>query len=164
MLKIHHSIFISFVLLISLISLTGLNTHSVSAQGIANGSECTPYPLIESPNSFPEVKGQSVHQEVWALLFPYHLPLRANEDVKIVWRITGNGEFSALARHADGTTLLPIWGPDSHLGSSWNRPGHEWGTGFRFPKAGCWRVIVQRGDDMGEVDLLVVDPPKLEFF
>lgn len=142
-----------------------LTSHSVAA-GYSKAtafSECTPYAVLNRADSFPEVQGKSDVQTVWALLFPNHLPIWIDEDVKIVWRMTGSGAFSLTAQHPDGTTINPIWGPEEHGGSSWDRPGEEWGTGLRFPKAGCWRVVVQRGSDLGEVDLLVVDP-RLEFF
>lgn len=38
--------------------------------------------------------------------------------------------------------LEPVWGPEEHMGSNWNRAGSEWGTGFRFPSPGCWQVVV----------------------
>jgi hypothetical protein len=44
----------------------------------------------------------------------------------------------------DGTRAKPWFGPEEHGGSTWRRPGEEWGTGFVFPKAGCYRVEVTR--------------------
>ena len=47
------------------------------------------------------------------------------------------------ARGPGGQTLAPAWGPSLHSSSNWARqPGSEWGAGFVFPTAGCWRVDV----------------------
>ncbi|MFY1687852.1 hypothetical protein [Plantactinospora sp. WMMB782] len=81
----------------------------------------------------------------WGLLFPRGGPgLHAGRDEKIVWRMTGSGTFEVRATGPDGTTVEPIWGPTSHQGSSWTRPGDEWGTGWNFPTAGCWTVRASR--------------------
>ena len=94
--------------------------------------------------------------EVWALLF--FETAHTNEDEKIVWRITGEGdEFHAQAQSEDGTNWAPIW-TEYHGGSNWHRPGQEWGTGFNFPKPGCWKITVTRGETTGEIALEVLDP------
>lgn len=45
------------------------------------------------------------------------------------------------------TTLAPVW-RRGNIGRTWvGEPGHEWGAGFVFPEAGCWRIRVgPRGD------------------
>ena len=92
--------------------------------------------------------------ELWALLF--FDKAQANTEEKIVWRITGTGrQFDIFARHEDGTVIHPIWGPDYHGGSNWERPGDEWGTGFNFPKPGCWTLTVTLGATVGEIRLEV---------
>src|SRR5579862_4336114 len=96
---------------------------ATAAETQQSSSECKPYAVSTSPNSFPEVQGKSDTQELWALLFPYHLPIWVSDDTKIVWRMTGTGIFSLSAQHTDGTTIQPSWGPDFHEGSDWNRPG-----------------------------------------
>ena len=126
------------------------------AQTAPANSQCQPFKIGTDTSGFPEIQGRSDTQTLWALLFPYHLPVWSDEDLKIVWRMTGTGDFNLKAQHIDGTVILPMWGPEEHGGSSWQRPGDEWGTGFHFPEAGCWRILVQRGMDIGEVDLLVV--------
>lgn len=95
--------------------------------------------------------------EMWALLF--FDEAHAKQDEKIVWRITGTGkQFDAQAQHEDGTLIHPIWGPEYHGGSTWERPGEEWGTGFNFPKPGCWTLTVTRGSTIGEIRLEVLAP------
>jgi hypothetical protein len=128
------------------------------AQEPTSEAKCIPGEISASREAFPEVEGRSETQSVWGLLFPYHVPLWVDEDLKIVWRMTGEGNLKVYAIHEDGTILEPIWGPEAHGGSNWNRPGEEWGTGFHFTKTGCWRIILERGRDVGEVDLLIVEP------
>ena len=38
-----------------------------------------------------------------------------------------------VATGPGGRTLRPVWGPEPHSGSSYHRPGDEWGTGWTFP-------------------------------
>jgi hypothetical protein len=92
--------------------------------------------------------------ELWALLF--FETAHINEDEKIVWRITGEGdEFYAQAQNETGTVLTPIW-TEYHGSSSWQRPGQEWGTGFNFPEPGCWTITVTRGATIGKISLEVL--------
>jgi hypothetical protein len=119
---------------------------------------CQPSKIHRYPNAFPEIQGKMDSDgELWALLF--FDKAQAGKDLKIVWRMTGSGEqFSIQAKHEDGTTVSPIWGPEYHGGSSWHRPGEEWGTGFNFPKAGCWTLTVTRGSTIGHIFLDVATP------
>ena len=139
---------------------------NVPANSLPSGQLATycnlgPYP--GQMNGLLEIQGKSESQSLWALLFPYHLPVRSNEDLKIVWRMTGSGIFSVLAQY-NRLIITPMWGPDAHGGSSWDRPGYEWGTGFNFPESGCWHIVATRGNDSGSIDLLVVDPLAIEIF
>ena len=104
-----------------------------------------------SKNKFPEIQGTMKSDgELWALLF--FDKAYPNKDLKFVWRITGDGEdFHAQAKNKDGTIILPVWGPEYHGGSSWQRPGIEWGTGFNFPEPGCWTITVTLGATIGEI-------------
>jgi len=96
--------------------------------------------------------------EIWALLF--FGEARANEDLKIVWRIDApepGTEVRFQAQNEVGTVIEPIWGPTFHPESTWERPGMEWGTGFNFPKSGCWTITVKLGTTEGEISLDVLD-------
>ena len=116
---------------------------------------CQPSKILKSPDSPPEIQGTMKSDgEVWALLF--FDQAKVNEEEKIVWRITGGGELTIQAQNAEGTILSPTWGPEYHDSSSWTRPGQEWGTGFTFPKAGCWVITVTRGSTIGEIALDVI--------
>src|SRR5512146_2405770 len=86
---------------------------------------CQPSQTQPSKNGFPEIQGTMKSDgEMWALLFFDRA--QAKEEEKIVWRITGIGkQFDAQAQHEDGTIIHPIWGPEYHGGSNWERPGEE---------------------------------------
>ena len=97
--------------------------------------------------------------ELWALLFFDRAA--SNTDLKFAWRITASGAgiyFHAQAQNENGKIILPIWGPEYHGGSSWQRPGIEWGTGFNFPEPGCWTVTITSGGTTGEIYLDVMAP------
>jgi hypothetical protein len=91
--------------------------------------------------------------EVAALPFEV-LPPHAGSDVKIVWRITGEGDLTVRAVRPDGSEGRLSFGPEPHGGSNFSEPGAEWGTGVRFDVPGCWVVEVRRGATAGR---LVVD-------
>lgn len=103
----------------------------------------------------PEIPGRSGSEaSLYALLFtPYPVPPRT--EAKIAWRMTGSGAITFVAVGPGGRRVTPSWGPERHMGSNWNRPGEEWGTGFRFPVSGCWRVRATRRDDVATAGLLV---------
>src|SRR2546423_9812503 len=101
-----------------------------------------------------EVKGS----HLWALVFA-PLPIKARTETKIVWRMAGRGAFNIAAKATDGTSAQLTFGPERHEGSTWNIPNtDEWGTGFVFPIAGCWRVHASRDGTAGDVFFLIVEP------
>lgn len=125
---------------------------------------CQPSLIQESENSFPEIQA-TMHSEgeIWTLLF--FGEAHAKEDLKIVWRITGGGqEVIVQAQNEDGIIIQPIWGPEFHVDSTWERPGTEWGTGFNFPEPGCWTLTVTLGETTGEISLDVLPslPPNIQ--
>ena len=119
---------------------------------------CQPSKIQTSPNGFREIQGDMHSEgEVWALLF--FETAHANEDAKIIWRITGEEDtFDAQAQSEQGIILQPIW-KEYHGGSNWERPGQEWGTGFNFPEPGCWTIKVTRGKTTGTISLEVLAAP-----
>ena len=82
-------------------------------------------------------------------------PVRAKQEVKIVWRITGSGELHLTSVAPDGRTHPLQWGPDEHLSSSYQRPGQEWGAGYLFTQSGCWDLHATRGDATADAWLIV---------
>ncbi|MGI5147586.1 hypothetical protein ACQEVC_14620 [Plantactinospora sp. CA-294935] len=124
----------------------GTAAGSVPATGAAAEPAGTCTDGAGSPDDPLEVQGVAdAGNSFWGLLFPRGGPgLRTGRDEKIVWRMTGSGTFSIQATGPDGVTIEPLWGPTGHGGSTWTRPGDEWGTGWNFPVAGCWTVRASR--------------------
>jgi hypothetical protein len=154
--------FIALVGLILLAACTltpnGLGTNLVLPTPTATQLACQPSQTQLSKDGFSEIQGKMRSKgEIWALLF--FDKAYAKKDEKIVWRIDGVGkQFDIQAQHEDGTIIHPIWGPEYHTSSNWDRPGSEWGTGFNFPEAGCWTLTVTLGDTTGEIYLDVLAP------
>ncbi len=111
-------------------------------------------PLNYNVAGGPEVQGTATNAELWGLI-ESTVPPKAKSEVKIVWRMTGSGDFHIVALGPSGMTVPPSQGPDAHSGSSWNRPGEEWGSVFIFPVAGCWDLHATRGTSFGDVWLVV---------
>ena len=109
----------------------------------------------KAPGGLTEIQG-SGSESLFGLVFaPY--PLRGtSETVKIVWRMTGSGPLSLWAVSPTGDRVAPEWGPEPHNGSSWNKPGDEWGSGFRFGSQGCWTVHAKRGSKTAQVEVSVL--------
>lgn len=126
-------------------------TASASARPVAGGCSGT---QVVRTGGLPEVRGVAQGAELWGLLFA-DPPLQHGKEIKIVWRMTGDGPLRASAALPDGTRARLAWGPEEHGGSTWHKPGQEWGTGFVFPKAGCWRIQLTRTSGSGYVDLRV---------
>ncbi|HLZ63373.1 MAG TPA: hypothetical protein VKR06_41090 [Ktedonosporobacter sp.] len=117
---------------------------------------CQPTALTtNTTTSIPEAQGKATNAELWALFFADPQSIHTGQEIKIVWRMTGSGDFQIVARHAGNIQVKPIWGPDAHGGSSWNRPGSEWGTGFNFPSPGCWDLHTTRGAASGDLWIMV---------
>lgn len=90
-----------------------------------------------------EVRATPEDIEVWGLLWQVP-PLSPNEEIKMVWRVTGSGSLDIEATQ-DDSHADPRWGPVLHSGSNFERPGDEWGTAFAFPSSGCWEITIKRG-------------------
>jgi hypothetical protein len=95
---------------------------------------------------------------LWALVFG-PVPIKARTETKIVWRMGGHGAFNIATKSTSGTSAQLTFGPEPHGGSSWNIPNtDEWGTGFIFPTAGCWRVHAWRDGTAGDAYFLIIEP------
>ena len=120
-------------------------------------SACQPSKIQPTASGFSEVRAtMNSSGEIWALLF--FDTARTLTDEKIVWRISGSGQLDFRAENGNGIVIHPVWGPDFHESSNWNRPGEEWGTGFNFPERGCWTITVTHGATVGEIRLSVLAP------
>lgn len=121
--------------------------------GPLGGPGCQPPSPTYIGSAGPEVEGTSSPADLWALLFDTP-PLSANQGVKIVWRMTGAGQLH-LDTTGPGGIRAVTGGPEVHLGSTWTRPGDEWGSGFLFPTPGCWDIHAVRDGAAGDVWLAV---------
>ena len=111
---------------------------------------CDQTPIETS--GFPEVQGIGRDATIYGLLFLSHPgPVRAGEELKIVWRMTGQGDRTVSYFAPDGRPGVLTFGPEAHGGSTFQRPGDEWGTGFSFDAAGCWRIHLERPVGSGDV-------------
>lgn len=105
-----------------------------------------------------EAHGGGPGTDLWALFFLTESPLRRGVETKIVWRMTGAGDLTMAATGPGGARTTPVWGPQAHGGSTWARPGDEWGTGWTFPAAGCWTITATRATTGAATLVLRVAP------
>jgi hypothetical protein len=102
------------------------------------------------------VPGRGRSARLYGLVMARKLPLVAGpRDVKIVWRMTGSGPLRLAAYDARGRRMPLAWGPEAHGGSTYKRPGDEWGSGYRFARPGCYRLTARRTVGRAEVWLRV---------
>jgi hypothetical protein len=126
--------------------------------GPAGGPGCSPL----SPAIGHDVFGTSVGTQLWAFPFADLGPGGAatladvvGQQTKIVFRMTAGIPTAFYAVSPDGTRIAPAW-MQPHSGSSWTRPGYEWGAGFVFDRPGCWRIHAALGAAAGDLWLSVV--------
>ena len=113
-------------------------------------------PITESDDSFPEVQGIAQDATIFGLLFPTQPPPIPTGELKVVWRMTGEGDLTVTYESPDGKPGELTFGPEAHSGSSYTRPGEEWGTGFLFDEPGCWHIHLKRTVGSGDVWINVV--------
>jgi hypothetical protein len=112
-------------------------------------------PIGTGPESDgPEVQGIGTDATLYGLVFLTHpAPVRDGDELKIVWRMTGQGDLTVTSTSPTGAAGVLTFGPEPHTGSSYNRPGDEWGTGFLFDEPGCWQIHLQR--TVGSADVWI---------
>lgn len=115
-----------------------------------------PTPTELSASGFLEARGTGVGRAAWALLW-VEPPWRSNQEVKVVWRMSGGGDLRIVAHGPADEVIEPSQGPTRHSGSNWNRPGAEWGTFFALPTPGCWTLAASNGDFTSRVFLIVTN-------
>jgi hypothetical protein len=128
---------------------------SLGSLGRAGCAPAAPLHGWGSPGGPREVGLDSPRGSLWALFFNA-VPPPAGKEIKVVWRMTGSGDFTFRVSDAAGMVVPLAWGPEGHTGSNWDHPGDEVGTGFNFPHAGCWDIHVARSDTHGDLWLQVV--------
>lgn len=104
-----------------------------------------------------EVYGTATGGTVWSWFMQAYPPQAGVVD-KTVWRLdianaSGSPDFTLIGPAGQPGHLNS--GPEEHGGSTWNRPGREFGTGLVFPEAGCWDVHVSLGNLSGDVYVVV---------
>jgi hypothetical protein len=108
---------------------------------------CIPFDTaLDEPSGYPEIEFAASEGTLWALLFVKDGQFQANSRARILWKMTdGRGDIHLIAIHEDGTQIRAYYGPISRMmRSDWKHDGQEWASGFIFPKAGCWRILVSR--------------------
>ncbi|MEN8239456.1 MAG: hypothetical protein ABFR53_09670 [Actinomycetota bacterium] len=121
--------------------------------------ECSP---AQTTSNAGEAQLETTDQfEAWSLWFtdiPANQPVRIPQwdEVKVVWSVTGQGDFTVAVKHSNGTVIDPLFGPQPHDGSNWDAPGDEWGTGWAFTVEGCWTFTVTRGSEVATLSVEVV--------
>jgi len=90
---------------------------------------------------------------MWGLLIS-DLPLPANQQVKIVWRVSGSSSLQVQGLGPSGARARII-SLQGHSGSNWRRPGREWGSELLFQRPGCWDLHASGGKVSGDVWVLV---------
>jgi len=120
---------------------SSLASSGVTATPATTATTCdAPTPIVQN-----EVQGISADASIYGLLLLNHQPpIHAGDEVKIAWRMTGTGELSVASTSPSAEPGVLTFGPEAHAGSSYERPGDEWGTGFMFGEPGCWQVHLER--------------------
>ena len=149
------------LLAFALIALSACTSPSGDEPAAATEA-CEPDSTIAEPLIGPEAEARTDGSfEAWALFFnpfpmrpdgePIEIPV--DTEIKIVWRVAGEGDLAIEALGPRETSIDPDWGPEIHGGSNWDRPGHEWGTGWTFPEVGCWTFEIHRGDSTAQLSI-----------
>lgn len=126
---------------------TGPVSPSIGVPTAVGKPDCEPASEVGESSGIPEIHGAGDGVQMWGLVMaakPFSA-LHVHEDIKIVWRITGHGRLHLSSVDPAGRTHHLQWGPDMHLGSNYDRPGTEWGAGYRFTQPGCWTLRAVRG-------------------
>ena len=132
---------------------------SATGSAAPETSHCRPPSPITDASSGLEISATSEGDTVWALVEgPAVTRTRpptivAGRPVKLIWRATGCGDLAVVAFDEAGLTLTSA--QQAHTGSTWIRPGDEWGSGFTFPHGGCWELLATRGGTRRRVWLVV---------
>jgi hypothetical protein len=138
-----------------------LPTPSPKGFGRLGAPGCAP----PSPRNGDEVFGTTTGGSFWAL-FAFNPPGATwssdttasldglvGKEIKIVFKLIAGQPSSFYAVSPAGARTAPTFGPTPHGASSWTRPGAEWGAGFVFGRAGCWRIHAGRGTTSGDIFL-----------
>lgn len=129
-------------------------TPAASSQPLRITGWSPPHCPVIDP-AIHEIQGTATPQhEIWELILgPF--PLRAAVVEEVIIRMTGVGDALIYADGPQGQQIAPSAGPEAHAGSSWNRPGQEWGMQFVFKSPGCWNIRVVLRGGLGTVPIAI---------
>ena len=86
---------------------TGSSNQAV--QGAAGCDSASP--ITATPSLGPEVRGSGDNATLYGLIMAQTpMPVHADEDVKIVWRMTGSGPLQLSTVSPEGTAVALRWG------------------------------------------------------
>lgn len=111
--------------------------------GTLGGQDCDP----PSPTLGQVIQGTgSTSVTAYGLLFGPDADAIVGDGstTKMAVRMTGSGTLHVHVLAPDGSQRPLAWGPDPHGGSTFHRPGSEWGIGFSFDAPGCWQIAFER--------------------
>lgn len=111
-------------------------------------ANCAPPSPIKQIDLGLEVEGTGDGVEVWGL-FEGPDGLRSGQDIRTWWRIDGSRELDLVLIGSDREIEVEGERPDPTL--AWSRPGDQWVSSITFPRPGCWRISVTRGESHGDV-------------
>lgn len=138
-------------ILLTIVSLTIASVACGQAEENANSGAVSDERENCDPRVYDDgaIKGTVPEEELWGLPIGPSWPPEVGEPLKFVIRMTGSEDLFVHAVDPDGSVHEPDRPPKRHVGSNWDRPGAEWGTGFTFDQPGCWRIVAARGDAEG---------------
>lgn len=113
---------------------------------------CQPPSPVSEADGFPEIQGTGVEPEttLYALIMaPHGASFPVGEELKFVVRMTGSGDLAATLIDPSGASQALLWGPEAHGGSTYQRPGSEWGLGFAVGHEGCWELRLSTASSGG---------------
>jgi hypothetical protein len=143
-------------LIVVLLALSVVGCGTAASYG-PSASCAHPTPTDKAPAiGLPELVGHGTEARLWGLVMARRYPIVAGEGVvKIVWHMTGQGALTLAEYERSGRRIPLAWGPVAHGSSNYDRPGSEWGAGYRFPNPGCYRLTARRARGRGTVWLQV---------
>lgn len=134
----------AFAVLLTLSGCTTALVPTPSPTTTENTPDGAPGCAPASPISLglPEVRGTSTRGDtsLFGWIMADQSGIHTGSDIKIVWRMVGDGDLRVQLLAPDGTDHPLSWGPEEHGGSNYDRPGREWGTGIVLDSPGCWQL------------------------
>ena len=129
---------------VALLALAGCGSKPAPPAVSGPAASCADPSPIAVGKQGPEITGRGRGAQLHGLIMVPRYPIAAGRStVKIVWRMTGSGPLK-LAAYDSAAAPAPRLGPEEHGGSNYRRPGDEWGSGYRFPRPGCYRLTARR--------------------